>query len=236
MKRLVLGPGGTAALTIFGFLKRLEHDGKIDDLEEISASSAGALAAFCFLAKFSVEDCLKVDPSVLKPQIKNIKLGGLIDGSAVKPQMKSVATFNEMYRDTGIKLHVAVTSLDKGCCEYLSVDTVPEMIVADAIIASISVPFMFVPHMGYIDGSLTEELPVLPFVGRDFLAVRTPLVNSENVFMRILLIIANLRHTYDGPTIDLPVLPLNYLKFNLTHDDKMRLLMAGYSAPCSTAL
>ena len=56
----------------FAELGALHATLKLEDVIEIAGSSAGALAAICFILNVSLEKCLKVDTrSVFKPSIKS---------------------------------------------------------------------------------------------------------------------------------------------------------------------
>lgn len=238
MKYLVIGPGAMGVYAFIGKLKRLKDDGHLDDLEEISASSAGALAAWYILTNMHLDDALKLNPAAMfKVRIKNLmKNEGLIDQTEALDAMKahSSRTFSEMYRDTKVKLHVAAFSLEKMSTVYLSVDTAPDMLVAEAITASISIPIMFQPFKGYLDGSIMEELPWTPFAHLppdNISAIR--LVCRESPpkgLLRILTVILGMRAKYHGRTIDVDIGDINWLDFKLSHDVKLQMFLLGYTA------
>lgn len=233
--RLALGPGGSAALSIFTFLQNIPRP------EEISGASAGALAAFGYLIGMTLDDILRTDfGGLIKYSIKNfIKNGGLADTSKFRDELLkySKETFKELYEHTGIKFYIAATSVAKGSVDYFSIDTAPDMQVADAVAASISVPFLFAPHMGYIDGGLVEEIPATPFIGREFLAVRVPVDPPKTIqgpmglLNSILNIVYNLRARSTYPNVvDIQIPPVNVFNFKLSTDDKLRLALAGVKA------
>lgn len=243
MKRLVLGPGSMAVYAIFGLLKRLENDCELEDLEEISAASAGSLAAFSYLCTVTVEKALAMDlASIIKPKIRNlVKKGAFIDTSELVRELKGVSTetFMDMYKRTGIKLHISVTSIDRRCSVYLSVDSAPDMLVADAVLASMSIPLLFPPHLGYLDGALTEELPVGPFIGLEAVAVRIddgdpPPMDGKplSTLRAILYMLFSMRSTYGGKVIDLRIpRTISIYNFNMSKDDMLRMFLAGWAAP-----
>jgi hypothetical protein len=69
MSHVIVGPG---AMGFFAELGALHATLKLEDVIEIAGSSAGALAAICFILNVSLEKCLKVDTrSVFKPSIKS---------------------------------------------------------------------------------------------------------------------------------------------------------------------
>ena len=201
-------------LSIYGFIKRMEEKGMLTDLCELSGSSAGALAGFCYLAKMSTEDVLKVDiRSMSKFSIKHLlKTGGLINTES---------------------------SIDKATPVYFSVDTSPDMLVADAVLASISIPFMFPPHNGYLDGSLTEELPCTPFSTfppDEILAIRIPWEDMPEakgpmkMILQVVFMLCNMRDRFVGPSVNILIPPkINTYDFKMKHDDKIKLYLLGFS-------
>jgi len=242
MKYLVIGPGAIGVYALFGLLKKLEDTGQLDDLVEISASSAGALAAFCLLTKMKVEDALKVDAGkILKLKLKNLLNNeGLIDPTEALLVMKqhSQKTFRELYDATSIKFHVAAFSIEKLSTDYLSVDNVPDMLVADAVMSSMSIPLMFPPFNGYLDGSLMEELPSTPFAqlpSDDILAVRivtrdTPVTGLLRILTVLLKVCWSVRTKYQGRVIDLALGDVNLVDFKTSHDSKIKMYLLGYQA------
>ena len=120
---------------------------------------------------------MNMNLSNLKVDIKHfIKNYGFIDMNKSKDltsqfcfkflRMHDV-TFEKLYEITKVKFHVSAFSLDKRAVEYLSVDTAPHMSVIDAVCMSICVPFIFSPFKGHIDGSVSEDMPYVPFINRD---------------------------------------------------------------------
>lgn len=242
MRYLVLGPGGVAMYSIFGFIKRMEEKGMLTDLQEISGSSAGALAAFCFLTRMTTEQMLAVDNrSLSKFSIRHLlKTGGLINTSFSRDILVKISnqTFAEMYSSCGIKLHISALSIEKGYTDSFSVDTTPNMIVADAVIASISIPLLFPPHNGYLDGSIVEEIPATPFLkypDDEILIVKITMENTETkgpmkTILQLAVLLCNMRSKYIGPCVNIDIPPkLNILDFKMKHDDKLRLYLLGYS-------
>lgn len=230
---------------VYGFvgtLKKLEQDGALEDLEEISAASAGALAAFVHLTRVDVEKSLKMDiGSMVKPRIRNlVKRGSLIDNGQILSELKAVSTetFTDMYKRTGIKLHISVTSIDRRCSVYLSVDSAPDMLVADAVLASMSIPLLFPSHLGYLDGALTEEIPIGPFIGHEVVVIRVddgdpPPMDGKplSTLRAVLYMLFGMRSTYGGKMIDVRIPPtISVYNFQMSNDDKIKVFLAGWTA------
>jgi predicted acylesterase/phospholipase RssA len=182
MKYLIVGPGGVAYLAFFGYVMRLHETGELDDLQEIS--SAGAMVAAVYLIGRATgkleefrDEIIRYDiRSAMRYNIRNIfKKFGFVNSGALHANAITIIndvahinniTFRELWELIPIKLHIPSFSLLRMTNEYFSVDSHPDMPVVDAVMASISIPIIIPPFKGqYIDGSIIEDIPYMPFVG-----------------------------------------------------------------------
>lgn len=165
-----------------GCLCKLHDRGDLDDVQEIAGSSAGSLLGLVYLIGRKdiptfVNECMNVNLSSLRIDLKNfIQNYGFIDMNKAKDIVSQFCfkfirmhdiTFKQLYDTTNVKFHVSAFSLDKRAVEYLSVDTAPHMSVVDAVCMSMCVPFIFSPFKGHIDGSISEDIPYIPFIDKD---------------------------------------------------------------------
>lgn len=165
-----------------GYLVKLHESGQLDDLEEISGSSAGALCAFCYLSsRHSMQEFVKESVtqnlSSLKVNLKTlVKKYGFINSDCARETISQYCfkflstpdiTFKELFEKTNVKLHISAFSLDKHQVDYFSVDTSPNMSVITAVTKSLCVPIIFSPFKNYIDGSVSEDIPYGPFIDKD---------------------------------------------------------------------
>lgn len=173
-----------AIWAILGHVCRLHTDQHLNDLQEISGSSSGSLVAFIYsIGRTDTGDMLNkvfgvLDTSkIFKYNIKNFILNyGLIKHDNLRREIsrlcfdisnKEDMTFSEHYELTKIKIHIPALSLEKQMNDYFSVDVTPHMSVIDAICMSMSIPFIFPPYMGHLDGSIIETIPFIPFIDKD---------------------------------------------------------------------
>jgi predicted acylesterase/phospholipase RssA len=149
-------------------------------------------------------------------------------------------TFKKLYDTTGIKFHIPAYSIEKCMNIYFSVDSHPYMSVIDAVCASISIPLIFPPYNGYIDGSLVEEIPWVPFASKtneDVLAVRISgesKIIDEKSFVNYITSLMNIVYSMRDKNIKIRTVivntgDLNIYNFKLDHHTKMKLFIAGYS-------
>lgn len=258
MKRLVLGPGAMALYAYLGVLSKFKKDGHIDDLEEISCSSAGSLAGFLYcLAKGDIIKVLdyamevKVD-KFMKPNLKilfsdyglvsNQKVRDILSDSCNKFIGKDDVTFQELYEKFRIKLHVSTFCVNLMKTVYFSVDSSPGMSVLEAVSASIAIPFLFSSvkmkdGWRYIDGSSEEEVPGAPFLGYgDVLVIQVgtesfllnDIKNLKNYAMSIIYSTMKMRRSYDFPYIKLNLLAEEVFNFSATSEEKLKIFLKGY--------
>ena len=177
MKHLIIGPGSMALYMMMGALAKLKETGQLEDLEEISSSSAGAILASAFVffkgdLKKVIDTGMIMELGSIKPQLKNIiTKWGLIDSKELYNLIFRVlgpVTFRDL---EGPKIHVAVSDLISGRVIYCSRDTTPDLEVAEAVRRSCIAPFIFSPVIVngsvLVDGSVFEESPHVPFIGKE---------------------------------------------------------------------
>lgn len=189
MRHLIIGPGSMIVYAFIGALKNLSDRDLLSDLQEISCSSTGALLGmFYVLAKGDVEKVFTISldaplADIAKPDITCLlEKFGLINADKFEKLFSKYAieltgidpTFAQLYEYNPIKLHIPTYDLITGRTIYMSVDTTPDMKVSHAVRRSISVPVIMTPtQKRYLDGSLIERSPYVPFLGKtDVLEIR----------------------------------------------------------------
>lgn len=255
MKYLILGPGGMAYFSMIGRVIKMNEMKQFEDLEEISGSSAGALCAFCYLVARKNLDSLietslniKTD-KVLKFTLKNLlKNFGGIDLKHARNSISEVCskyigisdvTFEHLYTLTGIKLHIPAYSLTKGTNVYFSTDATPMESVLDAVCASICLPLIMAPYKGeYLDGSIMEDIPYIPFLLKNPDDVYTIRVENNSLngstgmigyLSKLMNVFYTLRYKTDIFKIDYIRPPnINTYKFSMDAETKMKLFLCGY--------
>lgn len=261
IKYLVLGPGGMAYFATLGRVVRLHEQGMFKNLEEISGSSAGAVCAFCYLLfRNKIQDFVDVSFSmktdkILTFKIKNLlkKYGG-IDLKHARHSLSELCTlslgisdvdFKTFYDLTGVKLHIPAYSFTKGTNIYFSPDMTPSFSVIDAVCASISIPIIMAPYMGeYLDGSMIEEIPYIPFLSKNIDDVLCIRIDSGDYFTeddtftgylkKLVNILYSLRRTCTMYKIDyVRIESTDYYKFSMSTDVKMKMFIQGYSSSLS---
>ena len=86
--------------------------------------------------------------------------------SILKPELDKL-TFLDITKRTGVNLVICATHVASMTPVYFSVDTTPNVLVYDALRASIAVPWImkpvFIGQEAYIDGGITDNIPYSVF-------------------------------------------------------------------------
>jgi hypothetical protein len=257
VKHLVVGPGAMGYFMYLGVLSKLKQQGKLDDLEEISGSSAGGLCSFIYvLTKGNIPAALDYSLTVpintlMKPNIKSLLNNyGLVSCKKVRKLLSDVCkkfsgkddiTFSELYKLNPIKLHLPAYCVDFMKTVYFNVDSSPHMSVLDAVSATVAVPFLFAPvkladGYNYVDGATAEAIPAGPFVGLcDTLALRiewgrlAEVKDLKSYALTILFSSMKMRHVYEVPTYDIYMPDDNVYDFSASNENKLKMFMFGVS-------
>jgi NTE family protein len=256
VKYLVIGPGAMGYFTFLGALTKLKQTGQLDELEEISGASAGALLACLFCATkgdttkvldYSIDVPVK---QIMKPNltsflknyglVSNTKLKKVFQGTFQRLMGREDVTFQELWEWYPIKVHVSSYCVDSMKTVYFSVDATPTMSVLDALCATVAVPFLIssvkLKDWNYIDGGTVETTPGGPFLGRPIEGVLVlalaythfPEIKDLRTYaMRMLYSTMALRHVYEYPTVRLEC--EEAFDFGMSQEVKLRLFLSGFS-------
>lgn len=238
-----------------GHVLKLHEHGQLNDLEEISGASAGAMIAVLWV--LFKEEGLKILLDIDMTKFVKIRIdeflknGGLSNMNGCRSEFirimgpQSNMTMQQLYDLTKIKVHIAAFSLVKNTVDYFSVDTTPDASVLDCLCKTCCVPILFSPVDGYIDGGVGEILPVTPFIHHpveDLYSIRITFdqvghgTGVVSYLKRLVTIFMGFRPScpiqHRGVTID--VGDTNVFDFKMTSSNKIRIFGVGYSHPICT--
>jgi len=155
---LALSGGGARGIVHVGFLKALDEAGLKPSA--ISGASMGAIVGSMYAAGVKPDEMMK---ALKYPDLKTLPswLGfkaGIGSLDVVRKTLEQQIG-SDRFEDLKIPLIVAVTNLNRACVELINTGN-----LYDAVIASSSIPILFMPQkIGdhfYVDGGLTMNLPV----------------------------------------------------------------------------
>ena len=182
IKNLVFSGAGVKIYTFLGFIKALEENNILSNIESFIGTSSGSFIATLCVLDFKYIDMeeiiLKINVNSLnKIDTQNIfnffHDYGLDYGKNFERIIKIILerkvnneniTFKELYEISKKRLIITATCVNTMECEYFDYINTPDMSVVTAILMSISIPFIFKPikvdNKYYIDGAFVRHYPI----------------------------------------------------------------------------
>lgn len=178
---MVFGGGGFCGLVYLGVLRFLEVEKLERKIRNVSGTSIGAFFATIFALRIPIQtieerliQLLSDESQIMKfpyPDILSVMNQlGMEDGHRflriLKPELEKL-TFLDLVKRTGVNLVICATHVDSMSGTYFSFDSTPNVLVYDALHASMAVPWIMKPvtigQDHYIDGGVTDNIPYKPF-------------------------------------------------------------------------
>lgn len=179
LNALVLSGGGLAGLAYIGVLRFLKMNGLDRGIRTAAGTSMGAFFVVAWATGMSIADMEAMIYDIFtdkefthyEPQallgILSPETLGMDDGQRYVRALRSRVgdmTFIEFAKSTGKDIVLCATCLETKAATYFSVRRTPDVKVADALRASMAIPFLTTPvaigERHYVDGGLTDNLPV----------------------------------------------------------------------------
>lgn len=250
MKYLVLGPGAMGIYAMAGRLKRLQKE--LRNVQEISGSSAGSILALLLALGMSVDKIIKILMSVDISEFVKLNIAlffnkfGFVDTQPIREKLVSVCKCDPTFKELKKKIYISAFCLNTSTTEYFCVDTHPDMKVIDAVCMSIAIPLIFecgkYNSKTYADGSIAEDIPLLPFIDKKSHEVtcvkvhvvpkyKDDLENPKQFLETIIMSTLRNRAKYDVKinTHLIEIENFNVFDFGLSYEDKIRLYMIGHN-------
>ncbi len=187
-KNLVFKGGGVLGIAYAGAIKVLEDKRILQQIERVAGTSAGAITAALLSLRYSADEIKNI---VDATDFKSFEDGwdplripskyGLYKGDAFLSWMKKQitgkkfspsATFNDFRKGGCRELRVFATDLNTKDLKMFSFSTTPDVVVAEAVRASMSIPLFFNAwqfsaynpdnHI-YVDGGTVYNYPITTF-------------------------------------------------------------------------
>jgi NTE family protein len=163
-KLFVLSGGGVRGFAHLGVVKALWEKGVV--AEQISATSAGALAAAFLANGFSPDEIMEIVTGKMNLKLLhwNMAPGGLISLDKVAALLQNNLRYTR-FEQLPIKLFVAATNFAAGGQKIFSTGDLIQPVLAACSIPGLFPP-LFIDQVPYVDGGLSNNLPVEPFINR----------------------------------------------------------------------
>ena len=253
-----------------GALIELSKHVPIHAIKEWMGVSAGSLVAMCLCIGFTLEEllefCVRFDFTHIK-EMDSVpgwilhfgmdtgeRLHRLIQACLHVKGLSSEFTFQECFTQFGLCLRIVATDLNDAAPVIFSPTTTPHYCIADAVRASMSVPYYFQPFIcpesGHylVDGGVISNHPLFVLPDEEHrrtlsILIRTSIEKIENAaememdeFMmrplNIVLIEKSKMESrfYDARCIQIMLGELNILDFSMEDDTKQMIIQKGKEA------
>jgi len=183
---IVFEGGGSRAFAHVGAIRALEENGLLGGLVNFAGTSAGSMfAVMLALGMTSREISVEMDALDLSDMdTKLLPLGvfslilrhGLANPGRIERSVRRVvssrlgserATLGDLHRHSEKTVVIVATRLNTEEPVFFSHATHGSVAVVDAVMASVSIPFLFVPRKidgdAFVDGGVTDNFPIWIF-------------------------------------------------------------------------
>lgn len=260
---LVISGGGIKGIVIVGALKALQDKGLLKYITSISATSIGGLISVLYIIGYTIDELEKFLDLFDFSKIKSINISDflscfgfdngekflmVIEKMFKLKNISSNITFLELYKKTGIKIHITGVCLNNKQVYYFSHLTYPNMSVITAIRITTSVPIWFIPvnynDNFFVDGGCMENYPISIFdndlnstIGIHLCDTKPSIKHIENLEDYLIHLIysfiegSNLKasHGYEQYTIKLDMSDISIFDLNINNKVKKKMFQFGYN-------
>ena len=248
MKYLIIGPAAMGYYAFLGFLKSKEKE--LDEIEEISGSSAGSILALFLSVGLSIDEIIDFSMDLDVPEFVKLNIGcffnkfGFVDMDPIRSKLIECCKGNPTFKELKKKIYISTFCLNTATTHYFSVDTHPDMYVIDAVCMSMCIPFIFAAGQyngfTYVDGGMIELFPYEPFRNKKPHEVLCIILKNYNKFQEKIhtpfhfiecMIRASLNNRAE-PTKKIKIVRLdvgeniNIFDFEMSYEDKLRLCLS----------
>lgn len=234
---------------LIGAMKSMEQS--LDQVKEISGSSAGSMLALFWAVGMSMDDIVDASLSINISDFVKLNIGsffnkfGFVELDPIREQLVTICGCDPTFSELDRKIYVSAFCLNTSKTEYFSKDTHPNMKVIDAVCMSIAIPLIFASSeycdKTYVDGGTAEEYPLGPFLDKkphEITCVRIKMdeiyqeqLNTPRDFLEALIrssIKNRLKYIENFKIIEIDIGNMNIFDFNMKYEDKIRLMNMGY--------
>lgn len=234
---------------LIGAMKSMEQS--LDQVKEISGSSAGSMLALFWAVGMSMDDIVDASLSINISDFVKLNIGsffnkfGFVELDPIREQLVTLCGCDPTFSELDRKIYVSAFCLNTSKTEYFSKDTHPNMKVIDAVCMSIAIPLIFASSeycdKTYVDGGTAEEYPLGPFLDKkphEITCVRIKMdeiyqeqLNTPRDFLEALIrssIKNRLKYIENFKIIEIDIGNMNIFDFNMKYEDKIRLMNMGY--------
>lgn len=180
---MVIAGGATKVFAVLGVIKYLEEYDTLKHIKNFVGTSAGAIICLLLAMDYKFEKLKSIISTTLKDQsittfnpegiFQLLDTYGINDGTNLFKLLDNLVyerfkvhnmTFLDFAKASGKNLVICVSNLSKERDEFFSLDTTPDMSVAQAVRVSCCIPVLFEPVKikgdVYLDGGIFNNFPI----------------------------------------------------------------------------
>lgn len=167
-------------LVYIGALRYLRQEGLDKNIKDVAGTSAGALFAAAFVLDIPMDEIERWFKSILSDSkltsfviddfmsvLNNLGVDDGLRFVSIVAKYAQHMTFLDVTKKTGKNLIICATHVGTMTPVYFSVDKTPNVLVVDALRASMAIPWFVMPvKIGedlYVDGGITDGVPLAAF-------------------------------------------------------------------------
>lgn len=249
---LCISGGSQRGICYLGALSKLEKLGylKKENLKKVIGVSIGSFVLAVYLLNDSVNDILKMVinsniSSFADLKITNISLLNSDNFRNWVHDNIGEITLNEFYEKTKVHFIIVQSCLEDGLI-YMDYTTHPNVKLYEALIASMSLPFIFEPYIindkKYVDGGVLDNFPLYK-LGPDSYGIKmksnknkenNDIVTTIDYMKKLFELVHNHINQYKKPIskniIEIDTSDFNHTDFMINIDEKITLFKRGEEA------
>ncbi len=255
IEELCVSGGANRGIVYVGAMYQLEKEKILSrtSLKRAIGVSIGSLILGGYLCGYSVNELFKLSMDLDLQTLNDVAFDSSNSNSILKGQMfkefviSSIGkkenpltfTLRNLHEKSGVHFSVVVSCIEDGLVHMDHINS-PDILLCDALIASMSIPFIFPPHVidgkRYIDGGFLDNFPMYK-LSKDAYGLcnknkeKGPIDTPFSYVNTLSELIYNHINEYKKPLskniIEVDTRDFSFIDFNLTTDDKITLFKRG---------
>lgn len=256
IKELCVSGGATRGIIYVGALYGLEKNKLLfkDKLEKCVGVSIGSFILGCYLLGYSVSELFELSLELDLKSLNDISVKkelSILEGNVFKEwvfkcinQKENASKFTliDLYNKSKVHFIIVQSCIEDGLVHMDHINS-PNVLLYDALIASMSIPFIFPPHeingKRYVDGGLLDNFPMYILSEHAYGICNGNLNKNKdndinNTFSYIIKLkdmvynhIDQFKKVKSKNIIKIDTSDFLFLDFNLSIDDKITLFKRG---------
>lgn len=256
IEELCIAGGQHKGIAYIGVLKRIEH---LLQLKKLVGNSIGAFIGCLIIIGYTSDELLDIVLDVNLNTFTDININNeelsLVKGEefrnwvklTIEKKINPFISLKDLYEKTKIHFIISQVSLKRGPF-YMDYENSPDISLYDAMIATMSIPFLFPPHKindeHFVDGGIIDNFPIhllseqglgIKIKGRNknYLDDNGKISGSAYIARLLGIVfdtISSSKVIKTNNIIEVNIPNSLFVDFNIDNDDKLTLFKNGYDS------